>query len=319
MKQKLAKLEQVELRKIWKHEATDFTTWLALPENIESLGDVVNIEFDTDSIETEKNTGSFSIDIYLEESNTGKKVIIENQLEKTDHDHLGKLITYASGVNAEVIIWIVKEVREEHQKAIDWLNDKTPEEVSFFAIKMEVLKIGNSMPASNFHVISEPNNWSKSVKKTISSKITPTKQLQMDFWDYFKNYCTEHSINAQMRNRLRKSKPQHWFDMSIGRSDCHMALTLHSQKKEIATEIYIPNSKETFFDFYKDKDSIEKKLGKLEWLELPEKTASRIKKSSKLDFTKESNWLKIAQWFTKTTIDFQNTFNDTSKSSEFRS
>ncbi len=117
----LSKLEKVALREVWKHEALDFTNWLAKPENLELLSDEIGI--DITLIQTEASVGDFNVDILAEEENTGKKIIIENQLESTDHDHLGKIITYASGFDAEIIIWIVKGVRDEHKKAIDWLNE----------------------------------------------------------------------------------------------------------------------------------------------------------------------------------------------------
>jgi len=177
---KLGRIEQVELREIWKHEATNFTNWLAKPENLDLLSEEIDIEISL--IDTEYNVGRFNVDIYAEEANVNRKIIIENQLERTDHDHLGKLITYASGLDAEIIIWIVKEVLEEHQQAMDWLNENTDEKISFFAVKMEVWKIGSSDPAPKFHIISKPNNWSKSVKQSAQkSALSETKLLQQNF------------------------------------------------------------------------------------------------------------------------------------------
>ena len=119
---KLSKLEKVDLREVWKHEALDFTNWLAKPENLELLSDEIGI--DITLIQTEASVGNFNVDILAEEENTGRKIVIENQLESTDHDHLGKIITYASGFDAEIIIWIVKNVRDEHKQALDWLIAK---------------------------------------------------------------------------------------------------------------------------------------------------------------------------------------------------
>ncbi|HHH52586.1 MAG TPA: DUF4268 domain-containing protein, partial [Bacteroidetes bacterium] len=249
---KLGRIEQVDLREIWKHEATNFTKWLAKPENLDLLSDEIDIELSL--IDTEYNVGRFNVDIFAEEPSADRKVIIENQLERTDHDHLGKLITYASGLDAEIIIWIVKDVLEEHQQAIDWLNENTDEKINFFAIKMEVWKIGSSEPAPKFHIISKPNNWTKSVKQSVqTSALTDTKLLQLKFWDDFKQYAQDKNFNL----RLRKTNPQHWYDLSFGRTDCHIGLTINSQKKELACEIYIPNSKETFEQFYNNKEDID--------------------------------------------------------------
>ena len=128
----LGKLQKGDLREIWKHEASDFTNWLAKPENIAILSDEIGIGLKL--VKTEAEVGSFSSDILAEEENTGKKVIIENQLEPTDHNHLGKIITYASGYDAAIIIWIVQEARDEHKRAVDWLNEHTDEGVNFFLV-----------------------------------------------------------------------------------------------------------------------------------------------------------------------------------------
>ena len=135
----LSKIKRVDLRKVWKHEALDFTNWLAEPENLELLSEEVEIEISL--IQTEASVGKFKVDILAEENNTGRKIVIENQLDSTNHDHLGKIITYASGFDAEIVIWIVQNVRDEHKQAIDWLNEHTDQKVNIFAIQMEVWQI----------------------------------------------------------------------------------------------------------------------------------------------------------------------------------
>lgn len=301
---KLGRIEQVELREIWKHEATNFTNWLAKPENLDLLSEEIDVEISL--IDTEYNVGRFSVDIYAEESNVNRKIIIENQLERTDHDHLGKLITYASGLDAEIIIWIVKEVLEEHEQAIDWLNENTDEKISFFAVKMEVWKIGNSEPAPKFHIISKPNNWSKSVKQSAQKpSLSETKILQQKFWEGFREYVQRESLDL----RLRKTNPQHWYDLNFGRSDCHLSLTINSQKNEIACEVYIPNSKETYFSFLAKRQEIDSKINGLEWMELPTKKASRVKVKKKGDFTNTKNWEHYFLWLSKMALDFKDTFS----------
>ena len=126
----LGKIKKVELRKAWNHEASDFTNWLAKEENLHLLSDEIGI--DIKLIQTEAPVGKFNVDILAEEENTGNKIIIENQLEMTNHDHLGKIIAYASGFDANMVIWIVKEAREEHRQAVDWLNEHTDENLAFF-------------------------------------------------------------------------------------------------------------------------------------------------------------------------------------------
>jgi len=132
----LGKLEKVDLRKVWKHEARDFSTWLVQPENLDLLGAQLGI--DIEPIGTEIEVGRFRIDILAKEPNTDEKIIIENQLESTNHDHLGKVITYAAGLDARYLIWIVKDVLPEHLKAIEWLNEHLDETVRCFLVKIEI-------------------------------------------------------------------------------------------------------------------------------------------------------------------------------------
>lgn len=300
----LGRLRQVELKEIWKHEAYNFTTWLAMPENLELLSEEIDIELSL--IATEHYVGRFKVDIFAEESVGGRKVIIENQLEKTNHDHLGKLITYASGLEAEIIIWIVKDVLEEHRQAIDWLNEHTDEHINFFAIRMEVWKIGNSDPAPKFHIVSKPNDWSKSVKSSVqNAEITDLKALQHKFWDGFKEYAQKKGWKL----RLRKTYPQHWYDLSFGRSDCHIALTINSQKNELGCEVYIPDSQEIFESFLAHKEEIESKIQGLDWMDLPTKKACRIKKVISGNIDKESKWEEYFEWLGSNAIEFQKVFS----------
>jgi len=140
----LGRIEKVELRKEWKHEALNFTKWLALEENMELLEEELDI--DVENVKPEESAGRYSVDILADEVSTNRKVIIENQLEATDHKHLGQLLTYASAHDASIIVWIVKDYTEEHKQAIDWFNKHMPEEISFFLVQIELWKIGSSLP-----------------------------------------------------------------------------------------------------------------------------------------------------------------------------
>src|SRR3989344_3103649 len=212
-KNNLGQLKKVDLREAWKHEASHFTQWLAQEENLSLLAD--EIGFDIKLIQTEAEVGSFNVDILAEEENTGRKIIIENQLEITNHDHLGKIITYASGYDARVIVWIVKDVREEHRQAIDWLNEHTDEDIEFYLVRIELWQIEDSPLAPKFEMISKPNDWTKVVRSsTDTAKLTDTKVKQMEFWNEFKEYAKRN--NSKLR--LQKSYPQHWTNISIGSS-----------------------------------------------------------------------------------------------------
>ena len=159
MEFKLGKLEEVNIRDIWKHEQYDFSNWLSKEENIELLGNEIGLTL-TD-ISKEVFVGGFKCDLVAKDETSGIKVIIENQLEATNHDHLGKIITYASGLEADVIVWIVKEAREEHRSAIEWLNNNTVKDISFFLIEIHAYKIGDSLTAPKFVIIEKPNDFLK--------------------------------------------------------------------------------------------------------------------------------------------------------------
>lgn len=174
----LGMLSEVEdLREVWPHEALDFTPWLTRDENIALLSDALGLDLIIE--ESESSVGDFKADILAREEDTGRTVIIENQLTDTDHDHLGKLITYASGKAASVVVWITKRAREEHRAAIEWLNNNTTDAVSFFLCEVKLYKIGDSLPAVKFDIIEKPNDWAR-LLKDVSSNV-PARQLSYEY------------------------------------------------------------------------------------------------------------------------------------------
>ena len=300
----LGKIKHIDLRKAWSHEALDFTKWLAEEENLHLLSNEIGVGINL--IRTEKGVGDFSSDILAEEENTGNKIIIENQLERTDHDHLGKIITYASGLDANMVIWIVKEAREEHRQAIDWLNEHTNENLSFFLIRIELWQIENSPLAPKFETISRPNDWAKEIKRSASEKnITPIKTKQLEFWGQFKAYTLDHNTTLSLSN----PRHQHWLNANLGTSKAHIGLSLNSLQKKLGVEIWISNNKEVYYFLEEHKDEIEKELGyKLEWMELPGKKASRIMTHLPGSVNNTEEWGKYFQWLQKTAEQFQKTF-----------
>jgi len=300
----LGKLSKVDLRKAWNNEAYDFTNWLALDENLSLLSDEIGIELKL--IQTEANVGKFNVDMLAEEENTGHKIIIENQLEDTDHDHLGKIITYASGFDAKIIIWIVEDVREEHKQAIDWLNEHTDEDINFFAIKMELWQIGGSPFAPKFQIICQPNNWAKAVKSSGGSReLTNTKLMQLDFWDKLKEYIQTNDSKI----RLQTPRPQHWYDFSMGSSEAHIALTVNSKDNGLGCEIYISHNKELFHWLEKNKEGIEQELGeKAIWIDAA--VASRIKVSREVkSLFDDKEYQDYFNWFHSKVLLFQKVFS----------
>lgn len=295
MEYQLGKLEKVNLREVWNHEAIDFTNWLAQPENLSLLSDEIGVEIIL--IKKEAEVGEFHVDIFAQEQNTERKIIIENQLEETDHDHLGKLITYASGLNADIIIWIVKDVRDEHRQAVDWLNEHSDGKIKFFIIRMELWKIGDSFPAPKFFIISQPNDWAAQVKESVEDyETSETKLLQLEFWNKFKSYAEGKDTIL----RLKSTGPRSWYNIAIGSSEAHMSYTVNTQDNKIGCEIYIPDSKELFNSLEQHKLEIEREAGStLEWMRLEGKKASRIKIAIDGDITQKENWGKYFDWMEK--------------------
>lgn len=290
----LGKLEEIEdLRTVWPHEALDFTPWLAKDENIELLSDAVGLEITVD--ETESSVGDFNVDIYASETGTDRKIIIENQLEDTNHDHLGKLITYASGKSADVVIWLVKHAREEHKAAIEWLNNHTDDKIGFFLCEIKLYKIGNSEPAVKFEVIEKPNDWTKGVKKNDSAN--ETQQQRYEYWIAFQDYAFSNSTFSKEFKR-RKPSYDHWMNFSIGSSACQIAVSQIRKSNNLIVEIYINDNKDLFSLLEENKDEIENVIGySLEWNELPNKKSSRIiAYKQSVDFNDKSKWNEQFNW-----------------------
>ena len=301
----LGKLIEIEdLREIWPHEALDFTPWLAKEENMNILADALGLEITVN--ETEASVGDFNVDIFASETGTERKIIIENQLGDTNHDHLGKLITYASGKSADVIIWLVKRARQEHKAAIEWLNNRTDEKIGFFLCEIKLYKIGNSEPAVKFEVIEEPNDWVKEAKKIDS--LNETQQKRYDYWLAFEEYAFKNREFAKLFNR-RKPSADHWLNFSVGSSACHISISQILSRNELVAELYINDDKELFNILIKNKDEIERQAGfKLEWREMPDKKASRILVQRSADIHNKSKWEEQFEWLIATMIAMKKSF-----------
>ncbi len=302
----IGKLEEVDIRELWKHEQYDFSEWLSKKENIENLNDILGLTLVDISKET--YVGSYRCDLFAKDETTGIKVIIENQLEMSNHDHLGKIITYASGLDAKVVVWIVKEAREEHRSAIEWLNNNTNSNINFFLIEIHAYKIGNSDNAPMFQVIEQPNDFIKN-NKSINSNDTMNKSQsqRLEFWNQFNNVLVERGKPFN----VRKATTDHWYNVAIGTSDVHIDITLVNKDSVIGVELYITDNKELFDKLYQRKDEIENDLGfKLDWRRLNNSKASRIVTFIKgLNFDDHSNYNELIN----KTIDLAVLMRDTFK------
>jgi len=309
MMKELGQLKTIELRSVWGHEALDFTRWLAQEENISILAEELDI--DIENIKAEESAGRYSVDIIADEVNTKRKVIIENQLESTDHRHLGQILTYASAHVASLIIWVVKDYTEEHKQAIDWFNRHMPEEISFFLVKIELWQIGNSHPAPKFNIISQPNAWAKTLKKAASQdKGSPSdlKLLQQRFWQALKDYVNQKKEKSPV-NYGRAPRPQHWYDISFGSSEAHISLTYNSKSGQISCGLYIKSDENIYHKILNDRGRVMEELGTdIEFMDLPGSKAFRVNKSYSCDPSDEERWSEYFEWLNTQAIKFQKTF-----------
>lgn len=287
---KIGKLTEVDVRDLWKHEQYDFSNWLAKEENIKLLDDEIGLTLM--DINKEVYIGSYRCDLVAKDETTGQIVIIENQLEATNHDHLGKIITYAAGLDAKTIIWIVKEAREEHKAAIEWLNNNSSEEIGFFLIELHAYKINDSLPAPMFKVVEKPNNFTKTSKQNYSDKeLNRSQNERLMFWEEFNTVI----VAKGKPFSVRKPTTDHWYDVAIGTSEAHLAINLVNKENKIVLELYILDNKNLFDHIYEDKEKIENTLQmNFSWERLDGKKASRIKHDVLgLDFSDHSNYPQL--------------------------
>jgi hypothetical protein len=299
----LGRLVKVDLREVWKDEAGEFTPWLAQEDNIALLGDAIGIELEVEAQEQE--VGPFRADILCKDTITNQWVLIENQLEKTDHTHLGQLMTYAAGLEAVTIIWVAASFTEEHRAVLDWLNEVTEENINFFGLEIELWRIGESPVAPKFNIISKPNEWSKTVKTTAAkTELTETKKLELEYWTQFREFMEE----SKSFIRCGKPAPQHWTTFSIGRSYFQLVARVNTQKAEIGAyfNIYGPDKKAYYALLRQNyKGQIESQLAmELNWRELPDAKESHIETSNKADPTDRSKWLEQHRWIKNTVEKF---------------
>ncbi|MGF0095791.1 DUF4268 domain-containing protein [Peptoniphilus sp. SGI.035] len=251
------------------------------------LGDEIGLTL-TD-INKEVFVGSYRCDLVAKDETTGIKVIIENQLEATNHDHLGKIITYASGLDANVVVWIVKEAREEHRSAIEWLNNKTTKDVSFFLMEIRAYRIGDSLPAPKFVIIEKPNDFVKTTNASVDNReLSKSQAERLNFWNRF----NEVLISRNKPFNVRKATTDHWYDVALGISEAHISITLVNKTNSIGIEVYINDNKELFDSLYSVSEEIENELGfNMDWQRLDNKKASRIiYYISGLDFDNHENY-----------------------------
>jgi hypothetical protein len=294
----LSKLERVPLREAWKHEAGDFTPWLAEAANLDALAQALGLS-ELEAVATEHWVGDFKLDILCTDGD--QQVVIENQLAETDHKHLGQILSYAAGVNARKVIWVAESFRPEHVAALQFLNDNTTDDLSFFGVQIELWRIGDSPLAPKFEVVVKPNDWAKAGREQAraAASASPTKQLQFKFW----TALIERLARDAPQIRPQKPRPQHWLNNSIGRSGFGLNITANTRDERLGVELWMPGpqAKQHFAHLSSQKQSIESALGfPLDWQELPDAQACRVASwYPAASLEDELRWAEYLDWVTR--------------------
>lgn len=287
----IGQLESVNPKEVWDLEP-NFSKWLAEEPNLQKLGDLLDI--DINFIELESYVGSQRVDIFAEESGTGKKIVIENQYGDSNHDHLGKIITYAAGKCASYVIWIVENARNEYRRAVEWLNEMSSVEVNFFLVELKVVKIGDSLPAPMFNIVEKPDDWVKHVNQS-TQEITQSGKVCLDFWTKFSTYANKDKIFRQ-NFKLRRPHPHRWFDLAIGIRNVNIAMNIQPTQNGVDTGLYFSDNREHYQKLVDKAEEVEKIIGeKIIWHEANKATRIIIKHS--VNFDDEKQVQECFDWF----------------------
>ena len=268
----ISKITVVPVRDAFQHEALDFTVWLE--DNIDALAERIDMELTV--VEREKSVGSFSVDLLCEDE-AGNHVIIENQLERTNHDHLGKLMTYLINLDATVAIWVATDIRPEHQRVIDWLNEMPSADYAFYAVQVEAVRIGDSPYAPLFTVLSRPDEQTREIGE--QKKQDAERHIQRrKFWEQL----LERSLQQTNLTENRSPTRDHWLSVAAGRSGVGYNYLIYTDYAGIDLSIDFGDydkNKSAFDQLYAQKDAIEEQFGdELEWRRMEDKRSSRIVK-----------------------------------------
>ena len=302
----LGRLEPVEVRTVWENEARDFTPWLL--DHDDHLAEALGIDLEIQ--QSEHPVGNFSLDLIGRDLTNNAVLIVENQLGGTDHNHLGQILTYAAGADASSIVWIATSFREEHRQAIDWLNENTQENVRFFGIELQVVRIDESRPAPLFKLVAQPNDWQQQVRSATRTEKTGTKPgLYRNFWTrYLERLKEEHPDWS----RTRTPSTANWMDFPSSIRGARFNPSLRgtginssfAQGGRLRHEFYIDTGdkaeNERIFEHIKQqKEPFENEYGRpLEWELLPEKRACRIAEYREdADVTFEDRYDEFIDWF----------------------
>ncbi len=284
-------------------------SWLSNEENINELGEILGLNL-TD-IKSEQFVGNYRCDIICKDEISEKVVLIENQLEATNHDHLGKIITYASGLDAAVVVWIVESARQEHASAIEWLNKHTDNTVDFFLLEVHAYQIGDSQPALQFKIVEQPNDFAKNIKSLskiseVGEVFAKTMSNRLDFWTRFNEFIDN---NGKPFNK-HKATTDHWYNVARGSSKCQISIDLVNKEHKIRVGVWIPDCKELYDKFYENKEEIQANISfPLSWDRLDMKKASLVcSYIDGLNFEDNSNYNALMSQIVKRVVELKNVF-----------
>jgi hypothetical protein len=275
----LGRFERVSVRDAWPTEDGNFTPWLAQPESIKLLGEALNVELEVEAVE--HWVGPFRADILARDINeSDHRVLIENQFGRTDHTHLGQLLTYLAGIeNVKTIVWIAEVIQADHRAAVDWLNVNTVEEFSFFVIEMELWRIGDSPAAPRFNVVASPNDWARTARSAArrvgEEALAERHHVRLAYWASFSEYLRARGLSSA----VRRPNKDNWLSFGIGRANFSVIATISTEKRRIGVELYshADPGKAVFRALLADREIIDREFGEeLDWQELPAKKTWRI-------------------------------------------
>ena len=306
IEEKLGTIDKVGLGEIWPNEATDFTPWLE--QNISALGDALDLNLDV--LEREAQVGAYRLDLRARDDR-GREVVIENQLGTTDHNHLGQLLTYMAGFDANVIVWIAKEFRGEHAEALNLLNRRTDEDTEFFGIEVELWSIDESRPAIHFNLVAVPNGWRK---QNVGVKSGGMSERQKRYQDFFQRLVDTMREKHRFTN-ASKGQPQNWYSFSTGYAPLVKYGANFAARGRARVELYIDSrdkdwNKRLFNHLEEQRADIESQVGEsLDWERLDHRQASRIAVVRQGSIDDDQDTLKeIQDWMVERLLKFRDVF-----------
>ena len=310
--QTLSNIDRVDLRDVWENEASGFTPWLA--DNISELGAALGLELELR--QREADVGGYSLDILASDLNRDRPVVIENQLETTDHDHLGKLLTYAAGFDANVVVWLTREFRDEHRQALDWLNQRTGEDTQFFGVVVELWKIDESRPAPHFNLVAAPNDWRKESVSRAAERKTGNPSAKGERYRAFFQRLIDSLREDHKFTTAKLGQAQNWYSFSSGYGQMFKYSASFTRQQQARIEVYIDSGdvsdNRVLFDGLKEhKERIEAALGyALDWQLLEEKQACRIATDRDGTIDDSDDVLEeIHEWMVERLLDFRRVFD----------